>query len=92
LLNKFAKALATSAYNDDVMESMAEKNKKSPQVATILSRINAAKADKSVTVQLPVLKITSMTVRVAKATVSKSTSLPDPYLFAVKAVVNWFAG
>ena len=31
-------------------------------------------------------------IRVVKATVAKKTSLPDPYLLAVKAAVNWFAG
>jgi hypothetical protein len=58
-----------------------------------LNWIKEAKADVHVTVELPVLNIDPpMTLRVAKATLSKSTSLPDPYLVAVKAAVNWFAG
>ena len=95
LLSTFAKALATSTFNDEVMESMTDQNKRSIAVATILRRIEEARSAGHAKVMLPIVNNavvgTNMNFRVAKAKVSKMTSLPDPYLVAVKAAANWFA-
>jgi hypothetical protein len=95
LLSTFAKALATSTFNDEVMESMTDQNKRSTVVATILRRIEEARSAGHANVMLPIVNNEvlgpNMNFRVAKARVSKTTSLPDPYLVAVKAAANWFA-
>jgi hypothetical protein len=95
LLSTFAKALATSTFNDEVMESMTDQNKRSIAVATILRRIEEARSAGHAKIMLPIVNNavvgTNMNFRVAKAKVSKMTSLPDPYLVAVKAAANWFA-
>jgi hypothetical protein len=104
LLSTFARAIATSTFNDSIMESMTTANTTSSRsVANVNDRINRARADHSAAVDLPFINpsvvnlgnpaaMAAQGVRVVKARVSKRTSLPDPYLVAIKAAPNWFAG
>jgi hypothetical protein len=95
---------ATSTFNDNIMESMTAANRTSVRsVANVIAKINLATADRLAAVDLPCINpavvnlknptaMAAQGVRVVKARVSKKTSLPDPYLVAVKAAANWFAG
>jgi hypothetical protein len=91
-------------FNDSIMESMTTANTTSSRfVANVNDIINRARADHSAAVDLPFINptvvnlknpaaIAAQGVRVVKARVTKRTSLPDPYLVAIKAAANWFAG
>ena len=96
--------MATSTFNDNIMESMTTGNMSNARsVAIVMDRINRATAAGRAAVDIPSTNpavvnledptaMASQGVRVVKARVSKRTSLPDPYLVVVKAVANWFAG
>lgn len=105
LLSTFAEAIATSTFNDDIMEAMTSDNTKTRDVAAIAGRIKQArdKKQKVASIDLPSVfpgildmkdaaAMAKAGIRVVKARVTKKTSLPDPYLLAVKAAANWFAG
>lgn len=105
LLSTFAEAIATSTFNDDIMEAMTSDNTKTQDVAAIAGRIKQAREKKTkfASIDLPSVfpgildmkdaaAMAKAGIRVVKARVTKKTSLPDPYLLAVKAAVNWFAG
>ena len=90
---------------DDIMEAMTSDNIKTRDVAAVAERIKQArdKKQKVASIDLPSVfpEILTMKdaadmakagIRVVKARVTKRTSLPDPYLLAVKAAANWFAG
>ena len=103
LLSIFALSIAMSTFHDSVMESMTEVDiAQVPSVGDVIATIDAAKDELCARFDLPSVKqsvallgptaLAARGIRVAKAKVSKTTSLPDPYLVAVKAAVNWFAG
>lgn len=104
LLSTFARALAMSTFNDSIMESMTATDRtNSRSVATVIERINRATRNRYAEIDLPRINTTVVDVadsaalaapgiRIVKARVTKHTSLPDPYLVAVKAAANWFAG
>ena len=105
LLSTFADAIATSTFNDDIMEAMTSDNTKTRNVAALAARIKEArdKKQKVASIDLPSVlpgildmkdaaAMAKAGIRVVKARVTKKTSLPDPYLLAVKAAANWFAG
>lgn len=102
LLHTFARSIAMSTYQDNVMESMTTTDKGSRSVTAINSRIDQARKDRFFNVNLPVISpaigglttggLAARGIRVVKANVRKETSLPDPYLVAVKAAATWFAG
>ncbi|KAL3905223.1 MAG: hypothetical protein SGILL_009762, partial [Bacillariaceae sp.] len=104
LLSTFARAMAMSTFNDSIMESMTARDRtNSHSVATVIDRINRATRDRHAEIDLPRINTTVVDVadpaalatrgiRIVKARVTKRTSLPDPYLVAVKAAANWFAG
>jgi hypothetical protein len=85
LLSTFARAIATSTFNDSIMESMTAVNTtRSRSVANVIGRINRARADQSAAVGLPFINPTVVNlenaaamatqgVRVVKARVSKRT-------------------
>jgi hypothetical protein len=83
------------------MESMTSTNNSVANVANVVGRIDRASQVGHAEVDLPVLNTDVVDlenpaamegVRVVKARVTKRTSLPDPYLVAVKAAANWFSG
>ncbi|CAB9509271.1 expressed unknown protein [Seminavis robusta] len=105
LLSTFAEAMATSTFNDDIMEAMTSDNTKTRDVAAVAGRIKQArdKKQKVANIDLPSVfpgildmkdaaAMAKAGIRVVKARVTKKTSLPHPYLLAVKAAANWFAG
>jgi hypothetical protein len=101
LLSTFARAIASSTFNDSIMESMTSTNNSVANVANVVGRIDRASQVGHAEVDLPVLNTDVVDlenpaamegVRVVKARVTKRTSLPDPYLVAVKAAANWFSG
>jgi hypothetical protein len=101
LLSTFARAIATSTFHDSIMESMTSANKtQSCSVANVIDRIDRASRDGHAEVDLPVLNTAVVDLENpaaieglrVKARVTRRTSLPDPYLVAVKAAANWFSG
>jgi hypothetical protein len=92
LLETFVKAIASSVVHHDVTESFTDPNPPNKELKLWLQRTEMLKkGNLRIFLPRPIASVNLTDRGVAKGSMSLRTSLPDPFLVAVKAAVNYSA-
>jgi hypothetical protein len=92
LLENFVKAIASSVVHHNVTESFTDPNHPNEELRKWLQRTEMLKRGSlRIVLPRPIANVNLTDRGVAKGSMSLRTSLPDPFLVAVKAAINYSA-